>query len=378
MKAEVKDVYDFDWSNACDEGKESFINLLLPLLDSGQEIDLYNWLKEHRLLLRSGKCPSKFCGADMIWSKARVRDKYNWKCSMKGCAGRLPIRHSSFFSNIHCEMRKALETILGWCERQSVEECASRLDLCPRVVTRIYKQCIDVAAENIAAHQEEWALGGIGGVVLVDVFPSVYMSPNYLAKQSPNEARPKRILCIADLKCLPPRVWMTLLDDKFEDLKKVKEECEEQLSEPPVKKKRISWKGGGDREEKGVGAVLAHLAQIVLPGTKVVGTSRWVPQQPLQRLTGLCGVSVESLVALDQPDTKCMLNNLRGIWRTTSEICEEAQTLPRRDARQYMLEYMWRQINGSSSSAALENILGHIASHYSDAKAAVKVETIDL
>ncbi|XP_071446643.1 uncharacterized protein [Hetaerina americana] len=368
MKAEVKDVYEFEWSNPREGERDCFLTLLWPLMEKGHEVDLYNWLKDHCLLSRSGKCPSKFCGTDMVWSKARVRDKYNWRCSIEGCAGRLPIRHGSFFSNIHCEIKKALETILGWCERLSVEDCSCRFDICPRVVTRIYKQCIDVTAEYVIAHQEEWALGGVGGVVLVDVFPSVYMSPNYLVKQTPTEPRPKRILCIADLKSLPPRVWMTLLDEKFEDLKKIKEECIDQLFEPPAKKKRICWKSNGDREEKGVGAVLAHLAQIVLPGTKVVGTMRWVPLQPLQRLTGLCGVSVESLVALDQPDTKCMMNNLRGIWRTTAEICEEAQVLPRRDARQYILEYMWRQNHGSSSSVALENILKHISYHYQETK----------
>lgn len=367
MKVEVKDEYDEIWPNSKDGVRDYYLNVIWPLLERGQEVELYEWLKSQCLLRRYGKCPAKFCGTEMVWMKARVRDKFNWKCPISGCIGRLPIRHGSFFNNIHCEIKKVLEIVLGWCERQSIEECCCRLDLLPRVVSRVYKQCIEVAAEHVSSHPEEWLLGGIGNVVLVDVFPSVYMGQNYLGRPSPTEPRPKRIMCIADLKCLPPRVWMSLLDEKPEDNKKMKEKGDD-LFVPPFKKKRSGSKSQADRDEKGVGAVLAHLAQVVLSGTKVVGSTRWVPVQPLQRLTGLCGVSVESLVALDQPDTKCMLNNLRGIWKTTTEICEEAQVLPRKEARYYILEYMWRQIHGSSTSTALESILRHIAIQYSSEK----------
>ena len=85
------------------------------MLQKGHEGELCCWLREMSLLRTFTSCPQENCkGRNLIWSPARIIDKYKWTCA--GCTQVQSIRDNSFFITIKCDLKMCLQIILAWCQ----------------------------------------------------------------------------------------------------------------------------------------------------------------------------------------------------------------------------------------------------------------------
>lgn len=100
-----------------------------PMLQQGHEGELCSWLKEMSLIRTASNCPHVNCtGRSLIWSPARIVDKYIWSCP--DCARKQSIRENSIFFGIKCDLKMCLQLILGWCQKIPYEVAASYLGFC--------------------------------------------------------------------------------------------------------------------------------------------------------------------------------------------------------------------------------------------------------
>lgn len=96
------------------------------MLQQGHEGELCGWLREMSLIRTIFNCPFEDCnGRSLTWTPARIVDKYNWTCP--DCSRKQPIRESSFFVAIKCDLKMCLQLILGWCQRIPNDIIASHL-----------------------------------------------------------------------------------------------------------------------------------------------------------------------------------------------------------------------------------------------------------
>lgn len=97
-----------------------------PMLQQGHEGELCSWLKEMSLIRTASNCPHSDCkGRSLVWSPARIVDKYIWSCP--DCMRKQSIRETSFFFGIKCDLKMCLQLILGWCQKIPCEVTASHL-----------------------------------------------------------------------------------------------------------------------------------------------------------------------------------------------------------------------------------------------------------
>nr|CAD7397962.1 unnamed protein product [Timema cristinae] len=187
--------------------REYFHTVIRPMLQSGHEGELCEWMKQMGLLRRGVRCNNPECHGvgTMKWSKARIVDKYNWSCF--DCPKKVSIRDGSFFVNIKCELKAAIQAIVGWCEQTPVDVTCKHLNLKNHIVKRVYERCLDVVQNYILSHPQDWLLGGDkNSVVVVDVFPDGYMSERALGA-----GKKGKVLCIADTSLMPARTWCAML-----------------------------------------------------------------------------------------------------------------------------------------------------------------------
>lgn len=104
-----------------------FFDLVVkPMLQKGHEGELCSWLKDSSLLCASMSCDAAKCnGRTMVWSPARIIDKYNWMCS--DCNSKKSIRENSFFLKIKCNFKICLQVILAWCQGAYMENVVNCL-----------------------------------------------------------------------------------------------------------------------------------------------------------------------------------------------------------------------------------------------------------
>nr|CAD7202156.1 unnamed protein product [Timema douglasi] len=317
--------------------REYFHTVIRPMLQSGHEGELCEWMKQMGLLRRGVRCNNPECHGvgTMKWSKARIVDKYNWSCF--DCPKKVSIRDGSFFVNIKCELKAAIQAIVGWCEQTPVDVTCKHLNLKNHIVKRVYERCLDVVQNYILSHPQDWLLGGDkNSVVVVDVFPDGYMSERALGA-----GKKGKVLCIADTSLMPARTWCAMLHHSGQD-------------------------PAGKSQSALVEEVVTHIRAHVRPNSTLVVNNKIdvLSEETLKTLTEYTSIiTVETLMEHDEPGTRRIQDNLETIWASAVEVCEDIQDV-RRGGPQLLYEYMWRQLFALSPSCALQYILHHIADQF--------------
>lgn len=193
-----------------------FKQIVEPMLVSGCEEKLCEWLKKNNLISKQMLCNNEGCEQEpMRWSKARVIDRYNWICVK--CKKKLPIRHETFLADIKCDFSGVFTAIDGWCSRKPLTDFSDSKTHKVSVGKRIYNMCSSAAEMYMKSHPELSVLGGKtpdgeDAVVIVDIFPEGCMTIQPLN----NNNYTKKVLCIGDTSHIPARVWTQLLDSSSE------------------------------------------------------------------------------------------------------------------------------------------------------------------
>ncbi|KAH0561331.1 uncharacterized protein LOC123264905 [Cotesia glomerata] len=361
--------------------------LVRPMFQQGHEGELCSWLKEFSLIRTTLGCQQPECqGKTLAWNTARVIDRYTWVCPT--CSKKQSIREGSFFMGVKGDFRTCLQLILAWCQDIPTDIAANNFEIKEHVIKKVYERCSQVAEFYVNSHPEDFKLGGSGCVVLVDEFPSGYMTditPDVTTtRKRNNNSQP--IICIAEASHLPPRMWLHII---------------KALPEPPKMKiinnnniinnhiNNISSNNNNsiinnnnnnntiinnnnnniDPQQQKSGMIEEAIKQIVnqvLPGSYIVANSRarCCNYEALQDLKQYRVFSVEHLQKFDTPDTHKLLNNLATIWQTGLGVCEEIQESTRGAAKQIITNHLWRQRYGSIPSVAFQNMLNHIVECY--------------
>ncbi|XP_011642183.1 uncharacterized protein LOC105430357 [Pogonomyrmex barbatus] len=319
-----------------------------PMLQQGHEGELCSWLKEMSLIGTVCSCPHSDCnGRSLIWSPARIVDKYIWSCP--DCTRRQSIREKSFFFGIKCDLKMCLQLILGWCQKIPCEVTASYLDVKKHVVRKIYERCDEVSAIYVKKHPEDWLLGSEGAILIVDEFPGGYMTEhqpdiNFTKKRNNNS---HTIICIAEANTIPPRIWLHMI---------------EAVPEP----QKIDKLQTGVDKSNMIKEALKEIARHIVPGSYIVASDRacCCSYESLQSLRQYKIISVEQLQKFDPPGKSKLVNNLETIWQSATEVCEEVQEATRTLGQHIIARHLWRQKFGGSLSTAFQDMLNHIAEYY--------------
>ncbi|CAD6235091.1 GSCOCG00007801001-RA-CDS [Cotesia congregata] len=322
-----------------------------PMFQQGHEGELCSWLKEFSLIRTTLGCQQPECqGKILAWNTARVIDRYTWVCPT--CSKKQSIREGSFFMGVKGDFRTCLQLILAWCQDIPSDIAANNFEIKEHVIKKVYERCSQVAEFYVNSHPEDFKLGGPGCVVLVDEFPSGYMTditPDVTTtRKRNNNSQP--ILCIAEASHLPPRMWLHII---------------KALPEPP-KIKMINNNNIINNNINNISKAIKQIVNQVLPGSYIVANSRarCCNYEALQDLKQYGVFSVEHLQKFDTPDTHKLLNNLATIWQTGLGVCEEIQESTRGAAKQIITNHLWRQRYGSIPSVAFQNMLNHIVECY--------------
>ncbi|XP_011142648.1 uncharacterized protein LOC105185102 isoform X1 [Harpegnathos saltator] len=339
-------------SRAClehfsDEGGY-FDVVVRPMLQQGHEGELCSWLKEMSLIRTDSNCPHLDCkGRSLAWNPARIVDKYSWSCP--NCQRKQSIRDNSFFLGIKCDLKMCLQLILGWCQRIPCEIIASYLDVKKHVVRKIYERCDEVSAVYVEKHPEDWLLGGESAILIVDEFPSGYMTEHQVdincARKRNNNSH--IIICIAEVNTIPTRVWLHMI---------------EAVPEPQKMEKQRT---GLDRCNM-VEEALKEMVRHTVPGSYIVANNRayCCSYESLQSLKQYKVISVEQLQKFDSPGKRRLQDNLETIWQSAVEVCEEVQEATHTLGQHIIARHLWRQKFGMPPSTAFQYMLNHIAEKY--------------
>lgn len=87
-------------------------------------------------------------------------------------------------------------------------------DVKKHVVRKIYERCDEVSAVYVEKHPEDWLLGGESAILIVDEFPSGYMTEHQpdvnCARKRNNNSH--TIICIAEVNTVPTRIWLHMIE----------------------------------------------------------------------------------------------------------------------------------------------------------------------
>ncbi|KAL0104259.1 hypothetical protein PUN28_017171 [Cardiocondyla obscurior] len=329
-----------------DEG--GFFDVVVrPMLQQGHEGELCSWLKEMSLICTVWNCPHLDCnGRSLVWSPARIVDKYIWSCP--DCSRKQSIREKSFFFGIKCDLKMCLQLILGWCQKIPHDHTASYLDVKKHVVRKIYERCDEVSAIYVKKHPEEWLLGGEGAILIVDEFPGGYMTeyqPDVNSTKRRNN-NSHTIICVIEANTIPPRIWLHMI---------------EAIPEPKIDK----LQAGVDKSNM-VKEALKEIVKHTVPGSYIVANERayCCSYEVLQNLRQYQIISVEQLQKFDPPGKNKLLDNLETIWQSAVEVCEEVQEATHTLGQHIIARHLWTQKFGTSPSTAFQDMLNHIAEYY--------------
>ncbi|XP_011155469.1 uncharacterized protein LOC105192883 [Solenopsis invicta] len=320
-----------------------------PMLQEGHEGELCSWLKEMSLIRTTCNCRNLDCkGRNLTWSPARIIDKYVWTCP--NCTQKQPIRENSFFLGIKCDLKLCLQLILGWCQNIPCEDTASYLDVKQHVVRKTYERCDEVSSIYVRKHPDDWLLGGQGAILIVDEFPGGYMTEhqpdiNSTKKRNNNS---QTIICIAEAKTVPPRIWLHMI---------------EAIPEP----QKIDKLQTGDDKSNMVKEALEQITRHAASGSCIVANNRarCCNYESLQSLSIKYKIiSVEQLQKYDPPGKSKLVNNLGTIWQTAIEVCEEVQEATHKTGSHIIARHLWRQKFGATPSTAFQDMLTHIAEYF--------------
>ncbi|XP_011308880.1 uncharacterized protein [Fopius arisanus] len=306
-----------------------FFDLVLkPMFQQGHEGELLSWLKETSLIRSSVSCSQPECqGRNMGFVAARLRDRYNWVCP--SCSKKQTIREGCFFNGVKTDFKSALMLILAWCQDVPSDLAAQQLEIKEHIVKKVYEKCGKVCEYYIEAHPEEFQVGGPGMVLIVDEFPGGYMIPEgvdvVMNKKRNNNSN--TVLCIAEANCIPPKMWLHVIQAMPEPL-------------PKTEKGKTVMQRCGMVEE-----AIKVITKQVLPGSFLVANSRarCCNYESLQELKQYSVFSVEYLQKFDNPDHQKLLSNLGTIWQNGAEICEEIQESTRSMGQSIISTHLWKQ-----------------------------------
>lgn len=159
------------------------------------------------------------------------------------------------------------------------------------VIKKVYDRCAKVAESYVSSHPEDFKLGGPGSVLIVDEYPSGYMTENgpdvAVSKKRNNNSH--AILCIAEASAVPPRMWMHMI-----------------RGVPNMNKAQENPNQCGMVEE-----ALNEITQHVLPGSFIVANNkaRCCNYESIKELQHYAVLNVEYLQKFDAPGK----NKLLGI-----------------------------------------------------------------
>ncbi|XP_063972769.1 uncharacterized protein LOC135160294 isoform X2 [Diachasmimorpha longicaudata] len=325
--------------------------VLKPMFQQGHEGELLSWLKETSLIRSSFNCPQPECQArSMTWVGARLRDRYNWVCP--NCSKKQTIREGCFFNGVKTDFKSALMLVLAWCQDVPYEIAAQHLEIKEHIVKKVYEKCGKVCEYYVDSHPDEFQVGGPGMVLIVDEFPGGYMVPEGMdvttTKKRNNNSH--TILCIAEANCIPPKMWLHMIQAMPEPL-------------PKAAKEKKAVQRCGMVEE-----AIKVITKQVLPGSFLVANrrARCCNYESLQELKQYGVFSVEYLQTFDGLGHQKLLGNLGTIWQNGVDICEEIQESTRSLAQSIISTHLWKQRFGypSSSSPAFQCMLNHITECY--------------
>ncbi|XP_022184064.2 uncharacterized protein LOC111043417 isoform X2 [Nilaparvata lugens] len=300
---------------------------LRQLLVEGREGQLCDWLKEVGFIPQTVRCENAECnGAAMLWKKARIIDKYHWVCPL--CKKKATIRHGTFLESVQCTVRSAVGAIMGWCDGMPPEEFTQDDGkVKASVVKKIYSMCSLVTDWYMQRHPEISLLGGEGDdyPLIVDMFPHGCMTTT-----PHNNNYSKQVLCVADTRFLPARIWVQLLDVA---------------------------------EAKDYSKVIPLLLNHIRPRSTLVVSPLLFPE--LSAVTDMKEViSIEALTTLNEEDYQRSLKNLETIWESTVSVCQEIQDMSNAEGSQLLRELQWRTI----FNPRIKTIFAHIVEYQAHAR----------
>lgn len=197
------------------------------------------------------------------------------------------------------------------------------------VVKVVYEIATTTSKHYIRSHLNNWQIGGPGVIVLVDTYPEGHHT---FTTTRPTVSSTKPILCLAEVKDVPPGYW-------FESLPRISRSNVQQVRE--IKER-----------------VLQTIETIVLPGSVLVArhNATVCSFDDLQSLRHLYPtiVSVEQLAQFDC-EQRGIASIMEVIWRLAVDICEEAQFYSASQVQHYLMMHMWRRKFGSESFEMLLN-----------------------
>ena len=213
------------------------------------------------------------------------------------------------------------------------------------VIKKVYERCAKVADIYVKTHPEDFKLGGPGRVVVVDEYPSGYMTENIMdhttSRKRNNNAY--TILCMAEAEAIPPRMWLHF------------------IAGGTTNKNHSDANHCGKVEE-----ALNEIVRLALPGSFIVANyrARCCNYESIKELAQYSVTSIEYLQKFDMPGTNKLLSNIETIWQTGVEVCEEVQESTNALGRQIISTFLWRQRFAATPSVAFEFLLNHIAEAY--------------
>ncbi|XP_023247428.1 uncharacterized protein LOC106635802 isoform X2 [Copidosoma floridanum] len=326
----------------------SYDMVVKKMLNDGHEGELCLWLKEVSLIRSDMNCLTESCnGKSLTWQPSRVVDKYCWYCT--NCKKKQFIRDSSFFLQIKCELKICMQIIVAWCQFTPSEVVVSYLGLKHFVVRKTYEKLAKVAELYVVNHINEWILGGPDKIIIIDEYPSGYMTETLInapVTKRRNNNNCHTILCMAEVKDIPPRMWMHIMNANPES-----------ISPKNAKNQKQATKCG--MVEEALKEICAHAK----PGSYLIANkkARCCNYESLKELKDYKVVSLEGLQTHDTPGKNELLNNIETIWQTGIEVCEDIQDTTRAQGLQFFYLHLWRQRFATTPASAFEHIIQHIA-----------------
>jgi hypothetical protein len=307
-----------------------YYQVIRSMLTPGHETELIYWLKSFGLIPNSQICKNakmnQDCNKIMEWIPVKTVDYYQWKC--RNCMEKKSIRENSVFQDVKCNFKNSIRILLGWCKGYDIETMANILGVKKQTVKVLYNVVTATARKHLKSHQTNKKIGGPGVIVIVDTYP----------EGCTNSSRPvqgnRPILCLAEVKEIPPNYWFEALNrfhrNNLDQIKSIKEDAQKMIQD------------------------------VVLPGSVLVTRqdSTLCSFDDLQCLKHLYPtvVSVEGL-ARHNSDNQKILANLEAIWKIALDVCEEAQFFTYDQVPNFLISQMWHSRFGNEAFEMLLNRL---------------------
>ncbi|KAF5273881.1 hypothetical protein FQA39_LY00996 [Lamprigera yunnana] len=303
-----------------------FKSVIRPMLAVGHEGELIIWLKNIGLLEHSVRCNKEInnitCRGVMNWVPAKIMDQYQWKC--KNCRNKRNIRENSVFQDVRCHFKDILRLLAGWSKGTDVQILTKVLCIRKQTVNSVFNVAASVADKYIKSHLSRWKLGGPEVVVLIDVYPEGFEEFHV----DENHSFP--ILCIAEIKEIPTRYWLQILDRSNPNV-------DEQVYNNNI-------------------AALQIIQEVVLPGSVLVTTygTKICSYNALQSLKHLYPIIITKSGLKRHDHLNKLLDNLETIWEPALNICEKVQYLSHAHTQNHITNFLWRQ---KFETESFENLL---------------------